>query len=240
MPRTAKRTDLAPLPALRQVLFSCQIKLEPFTHQVSALPSDPELEIYFVPHQHMNLFKPYHRPGDAYKNLKLVNYERPAISLTFFVKHKYSIDRQVSREQALQYLKEYRDELFNRSFLQPLRRNQQKELQQIDDLFRSMLRTPDIYQFCLSNYHHYYRYWYCSYRYFEDDEQTKTATANEHLLKHTQRVDDRVNERMNIVFVDTKLISRPVPYDNKLIDRELETYPQRIEIGKTALYIKKQ
>ena len=120
---------------------------------------------------------------------------------------------------------------------------QEKELQHIDTLLRSLRQSPDQFQFCISNYHHYYRYGYCSFRYFEDPEQTKTGTSNEHMLKYTQRVVERsqepmVNERLNIIFIDTKYITRPVPYDNKLISPELETYPDRIAFGKGALYVK--
>ena len=35
-------------------------------------------------------------------------------------------------------------------------------------------------------------------------------------------------------------MTRPVPYDNKLIDRELESFPHRIEQERTALYLKKK
>ncbi|WP_461146129.1 hypothetical protein, partial [Salinifilum aidingensis] len=140
-------------------------------------------------------------------------------------------------------LKERRDNLYARSFLDELTPGQQQKLQNIDSLLRAIRQAPDQFQLCVSNYHHYYRYWYCSFRFFEDAEEIKTGTANEHMLKHTQRTDERsteqlINERLNIIFIDTKYITRPVPYDNKLIDRELETYTDRINFGKAALYIR--
>ncbi len=239
----AKRPELAPLDAIRILLNTSTVKLEPLTHQVSALPVDSELEYYFVPAQHMVLFAPYHRPGQPYKNLKLVNYERPAISLAFFPKHKYTIDREVGPQQAQDVLLEHREQLYKRSFLGQLLPAQEKELQRIDTLLRTLRQSPDQFQFCISNYHHYYRYWYCSFRYFEDQEQTKTGTSNEHMLKYTESTHRRtgepvLNERLNIIFVDTKYITRPVAYDNKLIDQELDTYSDRISFGKGALYIK--
>ena len=238
----AKRSDLAPIDALRIMLKSVAITLEPLNHQVSALPTDRELEYYFVPSEHMSLFLPYHRPGQPYKNLKLINFDRPAISLTFYIKHKYKISRDVDVDTAVSYLQQCRDELFGRSFLDPLSAAQQKELQETDELIRRVRQQPDAYDLCFSNYHHYYRYWYVSFRYFEDMEQTRNTSENEHLLKHTQRTDERVSERVNVIFVDPHYIKRPVPVpqDNRRVDRELESYANRFEFGRTALYVKKK
>jgi hypothetical protein len=239
----ATRSNLAPLDAIRVALKTTVMNLEPLTHQVNALPQEFDLEYYFVPIGRMGLFAPYYRPGEPFKNLKLINYDRPAIALTFFPKHKYTIDREVTPQNAQEVLQEYRDTLFNNSFLNPLTAIQEKELLHIDTLLRSMRQNPDQFRFATSNYHHYYRYWYCSFRYFEDSEQTKTGTHNEHMLKYTESVDRRTkqsmkNERLNIIFVDTNYITKPVPYDNKLIDQELSTYSDRIKFGKATLYVK--
>lgn len=236
----AKRNDTAPIEALRVLLQPMAMSLRPIDHQLNALPTDSDLEYYFVPAQHMSLFHPYYKPGQPYKNLKLVNYGRPAISLSFFIKHKYQIKRDVDPQLALTYLQQHRDELFNHSFFDQLSLTQQQELRHTDELMRAIRREPDEYQLSFSNYHHFYRYWYCSFRYFEDEARTQNATENEHLLKHTRRMEGRVSERLNIIFIDPHYITRPVPYDNKLIDRELETYPDRIEHERTALYIKKK
>ena len=236
----AKRNETAPIEALRLVLKPIALSLQPIDHQISALPTDPDLEYYFVPHQHMSLFQPYYKPGQLYKNLKLINYGRPAISLSFFVKHKYQIKRDVDPQQALTYLQQHRDELFNRSFLEQLSVAQQHQLQQTDELMRAIRRQPQDYQLSFSNYHHFYRYWYCSFRYFEDEAHTQNATQNEHLLKHTRRMEGRISQRLNIIFIDPHYMTRPVPYDNQLIDRELERFPHRIEQERTALYLKKK
>ena len=92
---------------------------------------------------------------------------------------------------------------------------------------------------CFSNYYHDYKYWYCNYRYFEDEHQTLTATSSEHLLKHTQPADDLSHERLNIIFFDPEYIAKHVPHDHKRIDRELETYPLRIKEGLTTLFLRK-
>ena len=219
------------------------MSLQPITHQVSALPEEAELEYYFVSVEHMSMFLPYHRPGQPFKNIKLINFNRPAIAVNFFSKHKYAIDRDVKPKQAQDILLEYRDQLHKRFFLGQPTPVQAKELQHIDSILRRMRQAPNHFRLCISNYHHYYRYWYCSFRYFEDEQQTKTGTSNEHMLKYTERVDRRggepiLNERLNIIFVDTNYITRPVAYDNKLIDRELATYSDRIIFGKGALYVK--
>lgn len=239
----AKASDLLPIPGIRVLLKTHSINLEPITHQVSALPIDDELEYYFVPAEHMELFRPYFRPERPYKNFKMINFGRPAISVSFYSKHKYRIDKNVDPKVALEILAEHRETLYNRSFLEPMTAGQINYLKKIDELIRTIRLAPEDHQYCISNYHHYYRYWYCSFRYFEDDERTLTGTTNEHMLKHTQRTDERsmvqlVNERINLIFVDTNYITKPIAYDNKLIDRELETYPSRIVYGKSALYIK--
>ena len=239
----AKRTDTAPLDALRVLLNSCSMTLQPLTHQVNALPKESDLEYYFVASRDMAQFEPYYRPGNPFRNLKLINYNRPAIALTFYSKHKYSIDRDVAATDAVAVLQQHRDELYNNSFLNALSGTQERELQHIDTLLRALRQNPDQFQFAVSNYHHYYQYWYCSFRYFENTEHSKTGTHNEHMLKHTQRTNERsreqlINERLNIIFIDPNFITRPVAYDNKLIDRELETYPDSIRFGKATLYVK--
>lgn len=235
----AKQSDLAPLPTIRLVINHCKTELLPIVHQVSALPSESDLEYYFVPAEHMELFRPYHRPGKPYKNFKLINFDRPAISLTFYNKHKYQISRGIKIEFALTILKEQRDNLYAKSFLDQLTPGQQQKLQEIDFLLRTIRQTPDQFEFCTSNYEHYYRYWYCSFRFFEDVEQIMTGTVNEHLLKHVQATDGQSTiERLNVIFIDSKYITRPVSYDNKLIDRELETYTEKVSYGKSSLYIR--
>ncbi len=235
-----KRDDQAPLAAIRLMLKKHAVSLTPIINQVSALPQESHLEYYFVPMQHMELYRPYFRPGKPLKNLKLINFERPAISLSFYMKHKYKLDRNVPIEQVIHHLKEYRDELLNRSLVQQLSPTQMQELQQNDELLRSVRKLPQDYQYCFSNYHHYYRYWYCTFRYFADATLTQLDSDNEHLLKHTERIKNQVHERLNIIFIDPYYITRPVPQDNKFIDRELATYPTQIRQGITTLYIRKR
>ena len=236
--KISKREDSAPLDALRLVLKTQAVQLEPVVNQVSALPMDTSLEYYFLPMEYMNQYGHYHRPGKPFKNLKLINFERPAISLTFFSKHKYSIKRIVTHDEVLLHVKNFRHELLNKSLTHQLSIGQQKELQQADHLLRTLRDNSDAYQVCFSNYHHYYKYWYCSYRYFDDLATMKTTTHSEHLLKHTERVAEQVHERLNIIFIDPVHICKPIPHDNKLIDLELDTYPIRLKMGVTTLYLR--
>ena len=239
--KPGKRTDEAPLDALRLVLKAQAVQLTPVDNQVSALPIDVELEYYFIPMQFMREYAPYSRSDKPpYKNLKLVNYGHPAISLSFFSKHKYTIKRNADQSDVLQHLKTFRDELLNRSLVQQLTTSQQEKLRETDELFRTLRDDPDQYETCFSNYYHYYRYWYCSYRYFEDTMQTKANTSSEHLLKHTERVKGQVHERLNIIFIDPDFITRPIPHDHKLIDRELANFPVQIRQGVTTLYLRKR
>lgn len=237
--KLSKRTDTVPLSTLRLSLQTQAVQLTPVVNQVTALPTDMQLEYYFIPMQYMAEYRPYYRPGKPFKNLKLLNFDRPAISLSFFNKHKYTVERNTMPQDVLLHLKNYRDELLNRSLFDQLSRVQQQELQGVNEIYRSMRDNSGAYESCFSNYHHYYHYWYCSFRYFEDAALTKTGTSSEHMLKHTERVKGQVHERLNIIFIDSEYITRPVPYDNKQVDRELETYPVRIKLGTTTLYLRK-
>ena len=234
------RTKNVDLSALRPLLKEQCMQLEPLTNQISALPNDPELEYYFIPVSFMKEYKAYHREGKApFKNLKLVNYGKPAISLSFFSKHKYTVKQENEPEKILLHLKNHREELLEQSLLKQLDDEQMRHLKQVDELFRTLRENPDAYQTCFSNYHHYYRYWYCTFRYFEDKTETKAETDSAHLLKHTERIKGQVHERLNVIFIDPDHITRPIPYDNKRVDRELETYPIKIKQGITTLYLKK-
>ena len=170
-----KREQSAPLDALRLVLRQHTVLLNPIDNQVSVLPVDEQLEYYFVPSQYMEQYRPCYRPGKPFKNLKLVNFDKPAISLSFFSKHKYSIERNARQADVVLHLKNYRDELLNKSLTHQLSGGQQKQLQQTDQLLRTIREQPDAYQACFSNYYHYYRYWYCTYRYFDDMAHTKAT-----------------------------------------------------------------
>ena len=238
--RPAKRIDEAPLDGLRTVLRAQAIQLFPGVNQISSPPPpDQQLEYYFIPMQYMKQYQAYHRPGKPLKNLKLVNYNKPAISLSFFYKHKYSIQKNVIHADVVQHIKNYRDELLNRSLMEQLSVGQLKQLKQTDELLRTIRDQPGVYQACFSNYHHKYYYWYCTYRYFDDLAAMKTTTTSEHLLKHTERAGHPVHERLNIIFIDPEYITQDVPHDHKIIDRELKTYPIQLRQGVTTLYLRK-
>lgn len=240
MPTPAKKDrDNAPLDALRILLKQQAVTLTPVVNQITALPVDPELEYYFVPMQYMKMYEPYYRPGKPFKNLKLVNYGRPAISLSFYSKHKYYIERQTTHDEVMLHLRNHRDELLNRSMFEQLSATQQQELRHTDEILRAMRDNHQAYQTCFSNYHHYYRYWYCSFRYFEDATLLKNETGSEHLLKHTERIKGQVHQRLNIIFIDPHYITRPVPHDHKRVDRELDNFPIQIRQGITTLYLRK-
>lgn len=238
--KPAKRDDEAPLDALRILLKKQAVRLDPLHNEIKNVPSaDQQLEYYFVPMQFMNDYRAFHRPGKPLKNLKLINYDKPALSLSFFSKHKYTIERAVAQVELEQHLRNYRAELLDRSTMQQLSIGQQKELQQADQILRTIREQPDAYQACFSNYHHKYYYWYCTYRYFDDLGSQKTSTSSEHLLKHTERPGHPVHERLNIIFIDLEHINKALPNDHKQIDRELATYPIQLRQGITTLYLRK-
>ena len=228
-----------PLDAVRIMLAQQQIKLKAGKHQVKDLPNDPQVEYYFIPMQHMKLYEPYNRSGKPYKNLKLVNYNQPAISLSFFSRHKYVVQRDPDPVDIQLHLRNHRADLLDWSLGHTLTAEQEIDLRQTDELLRLVRDNPRAVETCFSNYHHQYHYWYCSYRYFEDAELTQTNSLNEHLLKHTERVKGQVHERLNVIFIDMDYISQVIPQDNKQVDRMLATFPIQIRQGVTTLYIRK-
>ena len=237
--KPTKREENAPIEALRLVLKQQAVQLMPIVNQVSALPVEDTLEYYFIPMQYMNQYAPYYRPGKPFKNLKLLNYNQPAISLSFYYKHKYSIQRTPAHDEVMLHLRNSRDELLNRSLFEQLSAGQNEQLRQTDQILRTLRDNPGTYQACFSNYHHYYRYWYCAFRYFEDATLTKASSRDEHLLKHTERIKGQVHERINVIFIDPYYITRPVPNDNKFVDRELDTFPIQLRQGITTLYLRR-
>ena len=237
--KPAKRDDEAPLDAIRILLHKQAIKLDPLLHEIKNTPVDASLEFYFIPMQHMKQYKPFHRPGKPIKNLKLVNFDKPAISLSFYSKHKYSIQRDAPQADVELHLRNYRNELLDRSLVQQLNNVEHQELKQVDQLLRTIRDQPGTYQACFSNYYHYYYYWYCTYRYYDDLANQKTSTSSEHLLKHTERPGHEVHQRLNIIFIDMEQIVKPVANDHKQIDRELDTYPIQLRQGITTLYLRK-
>ena len=189
--------------------------------------------------QFMTVYKPYYRPGRPFKNLKLVNYNQPAISLSFWSKHKYSVSHNPTTEEVQLHLKNHRAELLDRSLTYKMTPEQEADLKQTDELLRLVRDNQVAIESCFSNYHHFYKYWYCNYRYFEDATFTQTNSIKEHLLKRTERIPGQVHERLNIIFVDMDHISQVIPQDNKQVDRTLATFPIQIRQGITTLYIRK-
>lgn len=130
--------------------------------------------------------------------------------------------------------------MLNRSLFKQLSAGQNEQLRLTDQLLRTLQDDPQAYQACFSNYHHYYRYWYCAFRYFEDATLTKASSRDEHLLKHTERIKGQVHERLNVIFIGPYCITRPVPKDNKFVDCELDTFPVQLRQGITTfLYLRK-
>ena len=235
----AKENEV-PLDAVRLLIHQHRIKLEPGIHQVKDLPTDYQLEYYFVPMQYMSQYASYYRPGKPFKNIKLINYNRPAISLSFFCRHKYVVQRDPKPDEVQLHLQNHRDELLDLSLIHELTVDQKADLHQTNELLHLVRENPRVLKACFSNYHHHYQYWYCTYRYFEDAELTLTDSSNEHLLKHTERIKGQVNERLNVIFIDPHSITQHVPNDNKFVDRELAGYPIQIRQGITTLYLQHQ
>lgn len=229
----AKQVDLQ---LVRSLAMPVALQLNPLEHQITALPDDKDLEFYFIPHTEKVLFAPYLRKK-PYRNLKLISYEHPATSLSFFFKHKYTLEKDVPLPEVVAYVENHIAMEEERLMQNPaLNQSSSTTLPKLHALLNQLRQRPDSLNWCLSNYHLHYRYWYLTYRYFTDETGDKSDTRNTHLLKHEQRTPSRRQEKVNLIFVHSEGIHRDIPNDNKQIDRYLALFPNRIEEGTQWLY----
>lgn len=229
----SKQVDLQ---LIRSLALPIALQLNTLEHQVTGLPDDKDLEFYFIPHTEKVLFAPYLRKK-PYRNLKLISYEHPATSLSFFFKHKYTLEKEVPLNEVITYVEHHIAMEEERLGQNPgLTRAATSTLPNLRMLLNQLRQHPDSLNWCMSNYHLHYRYWYLTYRYFTDEKGDQSDTRNTHLLKHEQRTPSRRQEKVNLIFVDSEGIQRDIPNDNKQIDRYLASFPHRIEEGTLWLY----
>ena len=85
---------------------------------------------------------PYYRLGKPFKNLKLLNCNQPAVSLSFYYKHKYSTQRTPAHDEVILHLRNSRDELLNRSLFKQLSVGQNEQLRLTDQSLRTLQDDP--------------------------------------------------------------------------------------------------
>ena len=171
--------------------------------------------------------------------IKMVNYGRPAIQLSFFQKQKNFIDKKPKRPEVEQALNEYLEDLREQHEESESAEIKQR-LSSLITKYQTVLNRWADHQFAFSNYSRYYTYDYVTYRYFTQVNQIRAIdSANAHLIKHSTTREGLITvERTNVIFVDADALRKRHSYDNKRADTFLAGFTEAIACGKYDLYIR--
>jgi hypothetical protein len=190
--------------------------------------------IYFIDARDQSLFADY-ADFDC-RTIKLVNYGRPATRLTFFKKHKYILFKNgdLTLQEKERAIKLDKIEKLSGAALSD-ERGQIGMMEQEIQTWREVLRNIDHYDFAVSNYRRDYQYVTLNYKYRSSEQEY--ANAQEHLL-NPQRDGQGVitQQRFNLIFVDTREISREHPHQHKEIENFLNNFTLVTQTGKQQLY----
>ena len=220
------------------VMRTPKVFLNPLEHQTTEIPS--AVKIHFVDSVFMPAFELF--STFPCKTLKLVNFNRAAINLSFYEKHKYKLVKEPNREEIkdilldkINELKEFitQGDLFSEAGLLQEKRQKRDELVNL----QKILIDFEDYDFATSNYFRNYTYWYVSWRWKLEDG--KLDFASEHLLKNETDRQGRVTiEKENVIFVDMEKIIEHTPQQNKMIEDFLKTFPTRLDNGNQDIFMK--
>ncbi|GAB3880893.1 hypothetical protein [Spirosoma agri] len=203
--------------------------------------------MHFVDSAYQPLFEPF-ADFDC-RTIKIVNYGRPAVRMTFYRKHRYWLlkDRDLPILEKKARVTEYINQLIVNSEILVQKSTQMTgtklseakgQLALMNDQIKawSIVRENVAdYELAISNYQreHYYCYINYKYRTKEDD----FANEQVHLLNpQRDRLGTITQVRHNIVFIDTSEIRREHPYQNKEIDGFLGRFTMQSEVGRHQLY----
>lgn len=222
---------------LAQTLHKCdRLELSDPVYQRFGQPGEL-VDIAYLDHRHMSAFAEL-ADFDC-RHIKLVNFGRAAIQLSFFQKHKYFIDKKPKRPEVEGALNAHLETLVEQHDESDSTEAKQHLSSQITK-YRTVLKRLDAYQFAFSNYSRYYTYDYVMYRYFVQKTQFRAIdSANAHLIKHTTNRDGQITvERTNVIFVDAEALRKRHSYDNKRAESFLAGFTEAIDCGKYDLYIR--
>lgn len=183
------------------------------------------------------------------RSIKLVNYGKPAVRLTFFKKHKYWLlkNADLSREDKQLRIKNYINELLVKAeimtdnldilpgFKQAEQRGKIGGMREEIQAWRQVLEQIDDFDLAVSNYQRDYQYVTLNYKYRLDTGEY--ANGQEHLL-NPQRDNQGVitQPRYNLIFIDVREIEREHPHQHKEIENYLNTFSLITQSGKQQLY----
>ncbi len=204
-------------------------------------------DIHFIDAKYMTEFATWRDFGC--KTVKLINYGRPAVRMSFFSKHKYWLKKphDLTDEERDQYVTDFLNVLESKvnqlqdkvNHLPPLAqveyRQQIYAAHQEIDVWQNIKRELSQYELAISTYQRGYAYLYISYKYTM--QTGEYDNESEHLLHHTRdRMGNITQSKQNIIFVDMSEIQRVHPQQNKEIEKYLSHFSFKSSSGPKWLY----
>lgn len=252
---------------LEQLIDGCP-KLTPDRTRWDLDGSWKGVTVHFVDAHERPIFEPW-REFDC-KTIKLVNYDTPAVRIAFFPKHKYWVlkDEDLTDEDKQQRLlqligsidvKKARLEteldysitppltLFSTDKPAPPRAGSSTGpvRQLIDELaeerkgWLTILNDLSSYELAFSTYRRGYTYLYIHWKFKLPNGDYDRA--NEHLLNNKRdKLDNIIQVKQNVVFVDTEEIFRPHPFQNKEVELFLKKFTIRSSQAVPDVYARRR
>lgn len=184
------------------------------------------------------------------RSIKIVNYGRPAVRMTFFKEHKFWVlkDRDLPRDEKVARIQLYLNDLGAKTdrALSKLHKLSGSELTQAkadialwqseQTAWNDLMANVDMIEMAISNYERVHKYVTLNYK-FILNEEGDFANAQEHMLNPQKDRLGTINQpRYNIIFVDTDHIRRDHPYQSKQIDKYLGGFGLKSQAGLYTLY----
>ena len=204
-------------------------------------------DIHFVDSRHIAEFALWRDFGC--KTVKLINYGRPAVKMSFYSKHKYWLKKphDLTDEERDEHITDYLNTLSQSVVQHQAKLDQQPPLTQSETRSRidaalkeigawQLIQTrSDQFELAISTYQRGYAYLYVSYKFMLPNGEYDNAS--EHLLHHTRnRIGNITQTKQNVIFVDMDEINRVHPQQNKEIEAYLGHFLYKSTSGAARLY----
>ena len=251
-------------PTSNRLYYDCQTYARLLTELTKAMETVPHLmpnrsdwdiegdwttagHVHFINARHMDAFAAH--AGFDCRSIKLINFGKPAIRLSFYKKHAYWLLKgdKLTTGEKMGRVTDYVNQLIVKieittNKLHKLRgttlsdaHGQLARMQQQIRNWQAILDNLSSYEIVVSNYKRESFYTFVNFKYRLETGDLANLPIN---LLTTQR-DRRGNvtkEKHNIIFVDTEQIGREHPYQNKEIDQYLATFPLQSEFNRDHIY----
>ena len=204
--------------------------------------------IRYLPAQVMSSFEQF--ADYTFEKVKLVNYQQPAVKLSFYDKHKYWLTKsaQISYLERTSEINRYIALLINQRDKLSLRQldlissvGEQRVRQQLVDLATELNQwilirdNPEAYELVISTYYSEYRYWYVSWKFHTDEISFSNGTS--HLLSPIRDRSGQITDtKLNIIFIDTQAILLTHDHQHKQIANYLAGFSIRSHDLKGQLF----